>query len=474
MSKCKNILYLCDILGLHPKLRIFNKDSYKSTYGAILSIIVIFLGLSFTVYSLIVYFNYANPSIVYSKDNDKSTSRSILLSDALLLFGLYENTHFSVIDKNNAFIEGEYIINFNNGSEYKEDLIFEYCEYGENIDKKHQEYLNSYAISEYHCISKKQANYPLFYLPDIGKTSLSLSIKLGENSIYSANDIILYIINGNDVIDHSNKDNPISNNYFTSIYTSFSSEKFNIINYYLQFIKYESDDGFLFPNNKIFNAKAYSQMTIMETNYVDIIDRSQVGRIFIGLSEINFDSYKRVYPRIQSLIAEITSMVNLLIVIGEILTKILLEKKMNKDIYKFIREKNFPKKAIELTSENKEIISKNNNLRVSNEIEKSNKSNQNSIDILSNKKDGINYNKDNDNDNIDKSNNINIINNMNYFDIIKSFFCCKNEKAKLINYYNDFISKEICLENILQKLNRLQNIFDMMNLEDDPNNEDKK
>ena len=60
-------------------------------------------------------------------------------------------------------------------------------------------------------------------------------------------------------------------------------------------------------------------MTIMETNYVDIIDRSQVGRIFIGLSEINFDSYKRVYPRIQSLIAEITSMVNLLIVIGEIL-----------------------------------------------------------------------------------------------------------------------------------------------------------
>ena len=76
-----------------------------------------------------------------------------------------------MLDKNNAFIEGDYIINFNNGSEYKEKLIFENCEYGENIDKKHQEYLNRYTISEYHCISKKQANYPLFYLPDIGKTS---------------------------------------------------------------------------------------------------------------------------------------------------------------------------------------------------------------------------------------------------------------------------------------------------------------
>ena len=473
MPKCKNILYLCDILGLQPKLRIFDKDNYKSTYSAILSIIVIFLGLSFTVYSLIVYFNYANPSIVYSKDNDKSTSRSILLSDALLLFGLYENTHFSVVDNNNAFIDGEYVIDFNNGSEYKENLIFEKCEYGENIDIKHKEYLSNYNISEYHCISKNQGNNPLFYLPDIGKTSLSLSIKLGENSIYSANDLIIYIINGNDVIDHSNKDNPISNNYFTSIYTSFSSEKFNIINYFLQFIKYESDDGFLFPNNKIFSAKAYSQMNIMETNYVDIIDKNQVGRIFISLSEINFDSYKRVYPRIQSLIAEITSMVNLLIVIGGILTKILLEKKMNKDIFRFIREKNYPKKGIEIPSENKEIISKNNNIRVSNEIEKNNKSNQNSVDILSNKNEIINDNNNN-NDNIDKNNNINIIDNLSYFDIIKSFFCCKNEKVKLINYYNDFISKEICLENILQKLNRLQNIFDMMNLEDDPNNEDKK
>ena len=469
MSKCKNILYFCDILGLKPKLRIFNNDNYKSTYSAILSIIVLFLGLSFTVYSLIVYFNYVNPSIVYSRDNDKLTSRSILLSEALLLFGLYENSHFSMIDKNNAFIEGEYIIEFNNGSNYKENLIIENCVYGENIDIKHQEYLNNYNISEFHCISKSQGNYPLFYIPYVGKASLSLNIRLGERSGYTANDLILYIINGNDVIDHSNRNNPISYNYFTSIYTSFSSSKFHIMNYYLQFIKYESDDGFLFPNNKIFSAKAYSQMNIMETNYIDIMDKNEIGRIFISLSEINFDSYKRVYPRIQSLIAEITSVVNLLIIIGEILAKILLEKKMNKDIFKFIREKNYPKRIIEIPSENNEIIQKNKNLRATNEIEKNNKFSQNSVDIISNK----NTTTDN-NDSVDKNSNLNVINSLNYFDIIKSFFCCKNEKAKLINYYHDYISKELCLENILQKLNQLQNIFDLMNFDDNPNDEDKK
>jgi len=123
MSKCKQILYLCDIIGLKQKIMIFNKEKYKSTFSAILSIIIVFFALSFIVYSLIVYFNYANPSIVYSKDNDKSTSRSIILNDALLLFGLYENSNFQTIDENDAFIEGEYVIDFNNGSNYKENLI---------------------------------------------------------------------------------------------------------------------------------------------------------------------------------------------------------------------------------------------------------------------------------------------------------------------------------------------------------------
>ena len=65
----------------------------------------------------------------------------------------------------------------------------------------------------------------------------------------------------------------------------------------------------------------------METNYIETMDKSEIGTIFINLSEINFDSYKRVYPRIQSLLAEITSVSNLLLVIGQIISKILLIKK---------------------------------------------------------------------------------------------------------------------------------------------------
>ena len=317
MSKLKSILYFCDILGLEPKLKIFGNDSYKSTFDSILSMIVLFLGATFVVYSLIVYFNYVNPSIVYSKDNDISTNRNIKISETLLMFGLYENLRFSVLDKNNAFIEANYTVKLTNGTSYRERLLIENCEYGKNIDEKYQESLKNLNINEYYCFNKTQGNLPLFYFPNVGKSSITLNIRLGENSTYTANDVIFYIVNGNDVIDHSSKSNPISNNYFSSTYTFFSSSKFNIINYFFQFIKYESDDGLLFPNSEIFNAKAFAQMSIMETNYIEQMDKNEIGTVFISFSEINFDSYKRVYPRIQSLLAEVTSVINILMVIGK-------------------------------------------------------------------------------------------------------------------------------------------------------------
>jgi len=338
MPNLKNILYFCDILGLEPKLRIFDNNIYKSSFSSILSIIVIFLAATFTVYSLIVYFNYVNPSIVYSKDNEKSTNRTIQIREALFLFGLYENTQFSVIDKNNAFIEANYTVGYINGTSNVTKLILENCEYGKNIDEKYKDSLKNYNINEYYCFSNEQGDLPMFYIPDVGRSTIKLNIRLGENSKYTTNDVIFYILNGNDVIDHTSKNNPISNNYFSSTYTSFGSNKFNVINYYLQFIKYESDDGILFPDSKIFNAKAFSQMTIMETNYIEAMDKNEIGTIFISFIEINFDSYKRVYPRIQSLLAEFTSVINILMVIGQIISKIILNKKMSKDIIKYIKK----------------------------------------------------------------------------------------------------------------------------------------
>ena len=66
-------------------LRIFNEDSYKSIFSSILSIVLIVVSITFTIFSLIDYLEYKNPVVIYSKDNDKETNRTILLSDTLII-----------------------------------------------------------------------------------------------------------------------------------------------------------------------------------------------------------------------------------------------------------------------------------------------------------------------------------------------------------------------------------------------------
>ena len=40
---------------------------------------------------------------------------------------------------------------------------------------------------------------------------------------------------------------------------------------------------------------------------------------------------------------------------------------------------------------------------------------------------------------------------INYFHIIKSYFCFRDNKTKLINYCHQIINDDICIENILQR-----------------------
>ena len=50
----------------------------------------------------------------------------------------------------------------------------------------------------------------------------------------------------------------------------------------------------------------------------------------------NYDYYKRVYIKFQSFLADVTSLINLLIAISKVITEFLLYKKMHKDIMKYI------------------------------------------------------------------------------------------------------------------------------------------
>ena len=59
-------------------------------------------------------------------------------------------------------------------------------------------------------------------------------------------------------------------------------------------------------------------------------------------------------------------------------------------------------------------------------------------------------------ENVDK-NIIEVMKNLNFINIIKSFLFFKDKKLKLINFCNEIVNKDICVERILKRIYILEN-----------------
>ena len=353
-NKYENIFLDFDFLGQVPQLRIFKSYNYKSKINSILSILIILISVAFTIYSFIDFFEYKNPSIIYSKSNDKTTERSILLEDTLLMF-LIEETHMTTPNKLNISLEATYSYDHIDKGQFYSKLSIEKCVFGKNINIKYKNNLKNENVEDYYCLSSDNKNLSLFFIPDKGKGLIYLNVRIYKDDEYNLNNLVLSIINNNDIMEHNNKHNPISNNYLANSFSIINPSKYSFINYYLQYINYESDTGLLFPNSKIFNAKTYSNTILKEINFNEDMNKNLIASIAIELNENNFDNYKRVYPRFQSLLAEIMSVINLLFFIGQFLFKPLLNKKMSIDIVNHIINNKICDSKIEDFNQNMKI-----------------------------------------------------------------------------------------------------------------------
>ena len=114
-KNCNSFLYKFNLIGITPQLYIFNDEKYKTKFSLITSIVIILSSIIFTVYSLIEYFKYDNPSVVYSKDNDENTERIIYIKDTLLMFQLLDTSNIDAINNSIAFYDAEYYTIYENG-----------------------------------------------------------------------------------------------------------------------------------------------------------------------------------------------------------------------------------------------------------------------------------------------------------------------------------------------------------------------
>ena len=482
MKECFiSLFYKFDLIGQTPQLYIFGHNRYKSSFSLILSIILIIFSAAFTLYSLILYFKFSTPTIRYSKSSDAETKRSIDLEDSFFMFQLIDSNTGNKIDDSIFSYQGNYHIIYDNGSFFHGELYIEKCDFEKNINSKYKESLKEKLnfgrpIEEFYCISPKSGNISLFYNPNIGYSIINLNILLKDITIFTPEKISSLIISENNIIDHNNKNKPISESFIYHTLSGFDSLDYTDIRYTLQYIKYESDHGLFFPDKKNFKGISFSTITTNKwknDNYnlefdLENYNISYIGQISLEINKSNYDNYKRSYQKVQSLLAEIMSVISFFFEICKELSFILCNKKMNKDIIEYIL---YPDKSKFPTDKNHNIKlseNKENNIKMSKrKIMKNDSMNKKDINDISdiNKKKNIFgnsasrneifHNKENNNNSYTNSR---ILKGINYLHIFKSYFCFKDKKIQLVNICQNIISKDICIESILKRLYYLENI----------------
>ena len=481
IAKISGILYNFDLIGPTPQLYIFNNNRYKTIFSFIVSLIIILFSIFFTIFSIVQYFKFESPIISYTKGNEKSTKREFLLKDTFLMFRLIDSSSIKRINESNAYFESSYVTIYDNGKLENGSLKIEKCELGKNIDLKFKDFIIGKSnfgipVEDFYCFSPDNGNLSLFYYPDVGYNIISLQVVFKNNSDYIPEKIQSLIVSQNSLIDHNNKSNPLSNSFEYHPTPSFSSSQFTTVSYNFQYIKYESDEGFFNKNSRSLFGISFSDMTFLNfynDNYniekqLKENNKVNIGNIEFSLNKSNYDNYKRTYQRLQSLLAEVMSVISLLFEIGRQISAFFCEKSMSKDIIETLISRD-KKHILRVQSYRINKLCKSNENNNTTPIERKNMQYE-SVDMINNKlenaeridKTKLNKSKNDISYKNEKVKKIRInnkhIEKVNYFHILKSYFCFKDKKTEMISLCNDIIIEDMCIERILERFYNLEKL----------------
>ena len=511
MSNKNSLFFKFNVLSNPPYLRIFGNYNYKTTWSAYVSILSIIFSFAFALYSSICYFKFPDPAIYYWKNSAYGKNLSIKLNETLLMFRIgdsyqHKTNKIDKIDLKAYLYEVNYNISYNDNIY---NISLEECELGKNIDVKFKNLIKNFeenhfneSIKDYYCISKSDADkYFLSYDRNIGYNYLSLILHSKNESQAILQDLRLYLIIQNDIVNHTNKIEPININYAEAFSSNFDDEIFETSTFNLDYIEYESNDGIIFDSiNSYYGIRLSSEP--QELYFKKKSNVSTIGSIKIQINRNTYDRFKRNYIKIQYLLSEIESISCLIFYIGRIIANIIARKKMSIDLSRIIMSKkteinkgDFDKYKSspsfnEIFGDIEDMKNPKNKFKKYNSYAfnslKSSFSSRDEIKTKSifnknilNKK--IQINKD---DNINNINNINNKNKqiikdvllknqdnnlfnelkmkkINFLFFFKSYFycCLKDKKTELINLCHDIILNELCIDRILIRLFKLEKIY---------------
>jgi hypothetical protein len=328
-----------DQLSETPVLHIEGKTRFITKFGAIFTLMVYAIIIILAGLLMNNYYEKRDVNIIYKKEANNITNS---LKPDFFIFR-FRDINNKLVDPRLAKIVPTQFF-FNNSS--KPTIIYletESCSVDKHLHGSKYAELIDFNISEYQCFNNHQFeltfysttnqkyynNYVAQCVNSTENNNWCYPQELIENALKNSNYYLDYYFP--DVsIDHGNFTNPIKERIFGFRQRIFYGFTYIYENYFKQLL-YRSDNGVVFEDILTMDRYAYD----------DVLSKFYIAppgtRMSIPGSYSNFqiflnsryaDDYKRFYPKLQSVVANIGGIMKLITFVGQIITSFITSKYM--------------------------------------------------------------------------------------------------------------------------------------------------
>lgn len=320
-----------DRLGHKPKLFFKKQERDTSLVGAIISVLVGLGICAITFYYFIEFFLGIGMTVISSKDNINHAI-SLDLKDRLFMFQFGEK----IGNRLDPRLASLHAVQWDTDDETNNLTHFklEQCEYGKHISQKeYQDILKNVNISHYLCFEPKSnvlsydsgslISYFMVYVATCTNTS-SFDNCYEQSQIYDilnhSNHYFSYLI-FNTKVDHKNVSSPLTLSFFNQRTLLIPTVNYDYtLNY--KYIEYKSNKGWLVNNWKTFTGYQFDE-AITERIIHAVSEKYPIENTYASfkfrLSPLSCSIYEREFPKLQSIIANVSALIKVVFVCGELL-----------------------------------------------------------------------------------------------------------------------------------------------------------
>ena len=354
----KPFLYNLDILSGTPRVFVSSHKSYSTIFGLFITFLLVLIGIIYTLYELYIFYFEREISIVELSDNFMTKNISIPINELLFAFNVFnvsmrmdffwgkEINLLSAKDVSKNILNNSYVVYLYYMNPETKQIITRYhletelCEIGKNIN---QDLVDKYNFSDYKkflCISKNN-NYNFV----INKThssyiDVAISIKMDTiNGLYNHEvyyDDNEYLSNysylefqmysQDDIISNKNYSSPIKSrkNYYN--YELISPGVYELFEMNSKYVDYSSDNNYIFKGSKQYNGisiDSFSSKNLPISSSVEMAKYLLYYEVKYYLDADKIESYERVYKKLPSVLADISTVFSLLVTIGKLTVEFL-------------------------------------------------------------------------------------------------------------------------------------------------------